>query len=98
MAKTQIRPLRDYVVVKRLEKQEQSRGGIIIPDNAKEKPQEAEVVAIGSGKVLEDGKILPFEVKIGDKVLVGKYSGTEIEVGDEKLVILREEDLLAKMG
>jgi chaperonin GroES len=90
-----IRPLHDRVVVKRLETQEQVRGGIIIPDTAKEKPQEAEVVAVGPGKLNEDGKRSPIDVKTGDRILIGKYSGSEIKIGEEDFVILREDEILA---
>ena len=93
-----IRPLHDRVVVKRIEAQEQVRGGIIIPDTAKEKPQEAEVIAVGPGKLLEDGKRSPMDVKTGDRVLMGKYSGSEIKLYDQEYVILREEDILAIVG
>ena len=84
-----IRPLHDRVVVKRLEQQEQIRGGIIIPDTAKEKPQEAEVVAVGPGKLNDEGKRAPMDVKAGDRILIGKYSGSEIKLDDEEFVILR---------
>ena len=91
-----IRPLHDRVVAKRLEaEEEQMRGGIIIPDTAKEKPQEAEIVAVGPGKIQEDGSRAPMDVKAGDRVLVGKYSGSEIKLGDDELVILREDEILA---
>ena len=91
-----IRPLHDRVVAKRLEaEEEQMRGGIIIPDTAKEKPQEAEIVAVGPGKIQEDGSRAPMDVKVGDRVLVGKYSGSEIKLGDDELVILREDEILA---
>jgi chaperonin GroES len=90
-----IRPLHDRVLVKRLEQEEQVRGGIIIPDTAKEKPQEAEVVAAGPGKFNDDGKRTPLEVKAGDRVLIGKYSGSEIKVDDEEYVIVREDEILA---
>jgi chaperonin GroES len=93
--KKNIRPLHDRVLAKRLEHEEQVRGGIIIPDTAKEKPQEAEVVAVGPGKLLEDGQRSPMDVKAGDKVLVGKYSGSEIRISDEDYVILREDEILA---
>jgi chaperonin GroES len=93
-----IRPLHDRVVVKRIETQEQVRGGIIIPDSAKEKPQEAEVVAVGPGKLNEDGKRSPMDVKAGDKVLMGKYSGSEIKIDNEDYVILREDEILAVVG
>ncbi|MEO8195874.1 MAG: co-chaperone GroES [Thermoanaerobaculia bacterium] len=90
-----IRPLHDRVVVKRLETQEQVRGGIIIPDTAKEKPQEAEVFAVGPGKVNDDGKRAPMDVKKGDRILIGKYSGSEIKIDSEEYVILREDEILA---
>ena len=90
-----IRPLHDRVVVKRLEQTEQVRGGIIIPDTAKEKPQEAEVIAVGPGKLNEDGKRAPMDVKKGDRVLIGKYSGSEIKIDEEELVIVREDEILA---
>jgi chaperonin GroES len=90
-----IRPLHDRVVVKRLEQQEQIRGGIIIPDSAKEKPQEAEVVAVGPGKLNDEGKRSPMDVKAGDRILIGKYSGSEIKLDDEEYVILREDEILA---
>ena len=90
-----ITPLYDRILVKRLEPKEEVSGGIIIPDTAKEKPQEAEIVEVGEGKILEDGKIRPLKVKKGDKVLIGKYSGTEIKVGNEELIFVREEDILA---
>ena len=90
-----IRPLHDRVVVKRLEQTEQVRGGIIIPDTAKEKPQEAEVIAVGPGKLNEDGKRAPMDVKKGDRVLIGKYSGSDIKIEEEELVIVREDEILA---
>jgi chaperonin GroES len=94
-----IRPLHDRVLVKRLEPQEeQVRGGIIIPDTAKEKPQEAEVVAVGPGKVLDSGERQAMDVKAGDRVLIGKYSGSEIRIDEEEYVILREEEILAVVG
>jgi len=89
-----IRPLQDRVIVKRLEEEEKTKGGIIIPDTAKEKPQEARVVAVGKGKVDEDGKIIPVDVKVNDRVLLGKYSGTEINIDGEEHLIVREEDIL----
>jgi chaperonin GroES len=92
---TRIRPLSDRLIVKRLEDQEQkSAGGIIIPDTAKEKPQEGKVVAVGKGKVNEDGKVIPLDVKAGDRILFGKYSGSEIKIDGEEHLILREEDVL----
>ncbi|HEX6201080.1 MAG TPA: co-chaperone GroES [Thermoanaerobaculia bacterium] len=90
-----IRPLHDRVLVKRVEQDEQVRGGIIIPDTAKEKPQEAEVVAVGPGKLDENGKRSPMDVKKGDRILVGKYSGSEIKLEDQDYVILREDEILA---
>ena len=97
-ASTQIQPLADRVVVKALEETEQMRGGLYIPDTAKEKPQQGEVVAVGPGKMTDDGKRIEPEVKVGDKVLYGKYSGTEVTVGDEQYLILRESDVLAVIG
>ena len=90
-----IRPLHDRVLVKRIEAQEQMRGGIIIPDTAKEKPQEAEVIAVGPGKLSDDGKRSPMDVKEGDRILIGKYSGSEIKIEDNDFVILREDEILA---
>ncbi len=89
-----IRPLQDRVIVKRIEEEEKTKGGIIIPDTAKEKPQEGRVVAVGKGKVNDDGKITPLDVKVNDRVLFGKYSGSEINIGDEEHLIMREEDIL----
>ncbi len=89
-----IRPLQDRLIVKRIEEEETTKGGIIIPDSAKEKPMEGKIVAAGSGKVLEDGKKLPLDVKEGDKVLFGKYAGTEIKIDGEELLIMREDDIL----
>ena len=89
-----IRPLHDRVVLKRIEEKEQVRGGIIIPDSAKEKPQEGEVVAVGSGKLRENGERTPLDVKVGDRVLFGKYSGTEIKIDGEEFLIMREEEVL----
>lgn len=91
-------PLHDRVVVRRIEEKESIKGGIIIPDSAKEKQQEGEVIAVGSGKRGENGQILPLDVKVGDRVLFGKYGGTEIKIEDEELLILREEEILAKLG
>lgn len=90
-----IRPLQDRVLVRRLEEEEKSAGGIIIPDTAKEKPMEAEVVAVGKGKVTEDGKVLRMDVKVGDKVLIGKYAGTEVRIDGEEHLIMREDEILA---
>jgi chaperonin GroES len=89
-----IRPLQDRVIVRRLEEEEKTKGGIIIPDTAKEKPQEGKVIAVGKGKVTEDGKVIPLDVKPGDKILFGKYSGTEIKIEGEEHLIMREEDIL----
>ncbi len=93
-----IRPLHDRVLVKRSEAQEQIRGGIIIPDTAKEKPQEAEVIAVGPGKLTDDGKRSPMDVQTGDRILMGKYSGSEIKIDDTDYVILREDEILAVIG
>ncbi len=89
-----VRPLNDRVLLRRLEEKEVVKGGIIIPDTAKEKPQEAEVIAVGPGKLDENGKRVPCEVKKGDRVLIGKYSGTDIKIGDEEYVIVREDEIL----
>jgi chaperonin GroES len=88
------RPLHDRLLVKRVEAEEKSKGGIIIPDSAKEKPIEGEVIAVGNGKILDDGKSRPVEVKVGEKVLFGKYSGTEIKIEGEEHIILREDEVL----
>ncbi len=93
-----VRPLHDRLLVRRVEEGEQIKGGIIIPDSAKEKPQEGKVVAIGSGKVLDSGERQKMDVKVGDKILFGKYSGTDIRVDDEELLILREDEVLAVIG
>ena len=89
-----IRPLQDRLVVKRTQEEEKTKGGIIIPDTAKEKPLEGVVVAVGSGKAVKSGKVIPLDVKAGDKVLFGKYSGTEVKVDDTEHLIIREEDIL----
>ena len=89
-----IQPLGDRVLVERVEEQEQTRGGIIIPDSAKEKPQDAKVVALGTGRKDEDGKSQPFNVKVGDKVLISKYGGTEVRLGDKEYLLIREDDIL----
>ncbi len=89
-----IKPLHDRILVRRLEEKESKKGGIIIPDTAKEKPQEGEVVAVGPGKVGDDGKRHPMDVKVGDKILFGKYSGSEVKLNDEEFLIMREEDVL----
>jgi len=92
-----ITPLHDRVLLKRLEEGEVKKGGIIIPDTAKEKPQEAEVIAVGKGRLDDDGKIIPLDVKKGDRVLIGKYSGTEVTIDGVEHIILREEEILAKI-
>ena len=92
---TKIRPLHDRVIVERLEEAEQKVGGIIIPDTAKEKPQQGRVVAVGKGKTEKDGKVTPLDVKVGDTVLFGKYSGQEIKIDGEERLIMREEEILA---
>jgi chaperonin GroES len=89
-----IRPLYDRLVVKRIEEQEQKVGGLFIPDSAKEKPQEGEVVAVGKGKRLEDGKIIPLDVQVGDRILFGKYSGSDIKLDQDEFLIMREEEVL----
>ncbi len=89
-----IRPLQDRIIVRRIEEEEKSKGGIIIPDTAKEKPQEGKVVAVGKGKANEDGKIIPLDVKVNDRVLFGKYSGSEINIDGEEHLIMREDDVL----
>jgi len=88
------RPLHDRILIKRLDKEQKTAGGIIIPDSAKEKPQEGEVVAVGTGKRTDDGKVQPLEVKKGDKILFGKYSGSEIKIDGEEHLILREDEIL----
>jgi chaperonin GroES len=90
-----IRPLHDRIIVERVEEQEVRRGGIIIPDTAKEKPQEGKVIAVGNGKVNDEGKKIPLDVKAGDRILFGKYSGSEVKLDDKEYLILREEDVLA---
>lgn len=94
MKKTNIQPLGNRVLLKAIEESEQVRGGIIIPDSAKEKPQEAEVVALGTGGRDEDGKLIPFSVKVGDRVLTSKYGGTEVKYDDQTYTIVREDDIL----
>lgn len=89
-----IRPLHDRLIVKRFDEEERTKGGIIIPDNAKEKPQQGEVVAVGNGKVFDDGRRVPLEIKKGDRVLFGKYSGTEIKVEGSEYLMMKEEDIL----
>ena len=94
MAKSKFRPLHDRVVVKRIDAEEKTKGGIIIPDSAKEKPQEAKVIALGTGKKNDDGKVTPFEVKVGDRVLISKYGGTEVKLDEKKYTLVREDDIL----
>jgi chaperonin GroES len=89
-----LRPLHDRILVRRLEEGEQKRGGIIIPDTAKEKPQQATILAVGTGRVSDDGKVQPLDVKAGDKVVFGKYAGTEVKIDGEELLIIREDDVL----
>ena len=90
-----IRPLHDRVIVKRLEEERTSPGGIVIPDSAAEKPVQGKIVAVGKGKILEDGTVRPLDVKVGDKILFGKYSGTEVKIDGDELVVMREEDIMA---
>jgi len=92
--KMNIRPLHDRIIVERLEEETKTAGGIIIPDSAKEKPQEGKVVAVGKGKVTEDGKVMPLDVKVGDKVLFGKYAGTEVKFDGKEYMMMREDDIL----
>jgi chaperonin GroES len=94
MAKTKFRPLHDRVVVRRLESEEKTKGGIIIPDSAKEKPQEGEIVAVGPGGRDESGKLIPIDVKVGDKVLFGKWSGTEVKLDGAEFLIMKESDIM----
>ena len=89
-----LRPLQDRVLVKRIAEEEKTKGGIIIPDTAKEKPQEGKIIAVGKGKVNDEGKVIPLQVKVGDKILFGKYSGSEIKVDGEEFLIMREDDVL----
>jgi chaperonin GroES len=89
-----IRPLHDRIIVRRVEEEEKTKGGIIIPDTAKEKPMEGKVTAVGKGKILDDGKLQSLDVKVGDRVLFGKYSGTEVKIEDEEHLIMREDDIL----
>ena len=93
-----VRPLHDRLLVRRIEEKETAKGGIVIPDTAKEKPQRGEVLAAGNGKILDNGTKLPLEVKVGDKILFGKYSGTEIKIDGEDVLILREEEVLAVLA
>ena len=89
-----IRPLQDRVIVKRLAEEEKTKGGIIIPDSAKEKPQQGKVVAVGKGKTADDGKLIKLDVKVGDRILFSKYAGTEVKIEDEEHLIMREDDIL----
>ena len=89
-----LKPLHDRILVRRLEEEEQKQGGIIIPDTAKEKPQQATVLAVGTGRITDDGKVQPLDVKQGDKVVFGKYAGTEVKIDGEDLLIIREDDVL----
>jgi chaperonin GroES len=98
MAKIKFRPLHDRVVVRRLESEEKTKGGIIIPDTAKEKPQEGEVVAVGSGARDDNGKIVPLEVKAGDRILFGKWSGTEVKLDGQEYLIMKESDIMGIVG
>ena len=93
--KLKIRPLHDRVIIKRLEEERTSAGGIIIPDNPTEKPIKGKVIAVGKGKILENGEVRPLDVKVGDNILFGKYSGTEVKVDGEELLVMREEDVMA---
>ena len=93
--KLKIRPLHDRVIIKRLEEERTSAGGIIIPDPATEKPVKGKVIAVGKGKILENGEVRPLDVKVGDNILFGKYSGTEVKVDGEELLVMREEDVMA---
>ena len=93
-----IRPLHDRVIVQRIDEGEQKVGGIIIPDSAKEKPQQGKVVAVGKGKVEKDGKVTPLDVKAGDRILFGKWSGTEVKISGEDLIIMKESDILGIVG
>ncbi len=98
MATTKIRPLQDRILVKRLTNEEKTKGGIIIPDSAKEKPQEGEVIAVGNGKILENGQKHPLDVKAGDRILFSKYAGSEIKIDGEEYTIMREDDVLGIIG
>jgi chaperonin GroES len=93
-----VSPLHDRLLVRRIEEKETAKGGIIIPDTAKEKPQEGEVLAVGNGKILENGTKIALDVKVGDKILFGKYTGTEIKIDGEEVLILREDEVLAKLA
>jgi chaperonin GroES len=98
IAETKVRPLHDRILVRRLQEEDKTSGGIIIPDTAKEKPQRGEIVAAGKGRVNQEGKVIALEVRIGDKVLFGKYSGTELKLNGEELLMMREEDILGVLN
>ena len=98
MAKTKLRPLHDRVVVKRIEAEEKSAGGIIIPDTAKEKPSQGEIIAVGPGGRDESGKLIPIDIKVGDRVLFGKWSGTEVKLDSEELLIMKESDIMGVLA
>ncbi|MCM5692950.1 co-chaperone GroES [Sinorhizobium meliloti] len=98
MTSTNFRPLHDRVVVRRVESEEKTKGGVIIPDTAKEKPQEGEIVAVGSGARDESGKVVPLDVKAGDRILFGKWSGTEVKINGEDLLIMKEADIMGVIG
>jgi chaperonin GroES len=93
-----VRPLHDRLIVRRIEEKQRAKGGIIIPDTAKEKPQEGEVLAVGNGKILENGTKIPLDVKVGNKILFGKYTGTDIKIDGEEVLILREDEVLAVLA
>ena len=95
---TKLTPLHDRILVRRIEEQETVRGGIIIPDSAKEKPQEGEVIAVGKGKINEDGKVFPLDVKAGDRILFGKYAGTEVKIDGEEFLIMKEDEVLGTIA
>ena len=95
---TKLTPLHDRILVRRIEEQETVRGGIIIPDTAKEKPQEGEVIAVGKGKINEDGKVFPLDVKAGDRILFGKYAGTEVKIDGEEFLIMKEDEVLGTIA
>ena len=98
MANLQVRPLHDRILVRRLEEEQTTAGGIIIPDSAKEKPQRGQIVAAGNGRILEDGTVLPLEVKIGDSILFGKYAGTELKLDGKEYIMMREDDVLGVLN
>lgn len=98
MANVNVRPLHDRILVRRMAEEEKTAGGLFIPDTAKEKPQRGEIVATGKGRVMEDGKVLPLEVKSGDKILFSKYAGTELKIGNDEFLMMREEDVLGVLN